>query len=263
MARISDPSHESRLFLWTVVVLIGVYIGIRFGIPWFTMLVGLSQTPAPVPAFARGIYMLCALAGAYVYLSSDEQRWRLFLAPVVRVFSFAPGAAQRHQLVVLAVLPLLVGWVAWRRVMPQTRTPAVIRVQHPTLPGQYSDLENPLRELAGQQLRDVEREGTVLFQKNCRPCHGTKADGNGPLARGLRLQPIDFTDPGTIATVVEAYDLWRIHEGALGLPGLATPWNSAMPAWKDELQDEEIWRIIMAEYRIAGVEPRIPEGAEH
>jgi mono/diheme cytochrome c family protein len=131
------------------------------------------------------------------------------------------------------------------------------------LPGQYSDLKNPLRELAGQQLRDVEREGTVLYQKNCRPCHGTKADGDGPLARGLRLQPIDFTDPGTIATVVEAYDLWRIHEGALGLPGIATPWNSAMPAWKDELQDEEIWRIIMAEYRIAGVEPRIPEGSEH
>jgi mono/diheme cytochrome c family protein len=207
--------------------------------------------------------MLCALAGAYVYLSSDEWRWRLFLGPMVRLFHVEPGAAQRHQLVVLLLMPLLAGWVAWRRAMPRAQTPAVIRLQHPTLPGAYADLENPLRGLSEEQLRVVEREGTVLYQKNCRPCHGTKADGNGPLARGLRLQPVDFTDPGTIATVVETYGLWRIHEGGLGLPGMATPWNSAMPAWRDELDDDAIWRTIMAEYRIAGAEPRMPEGTEH
>ncbi len=262
MTRTNDPSKQPRVFLWTVAVLIAVYVGVRYGIPWLSVMVGASQTPAPVPSFARGIYMLCALVGAYVYLSSDERRWELFLGPIVRLFVLKQGPPPRRQLVVLAVLPLLVGWVAWRRAMPRTQTPAVIRVQHPTMPDQYSDLENPLRALSEEQLRVVEREGTVLYQKNCRPCHGTKADGDGPLARGLRLRPIDFTDPGTIATVVEAYDLWRIQEGGLGLPGIATPWNSAMPAWKDELEDEEIWRIIMAEYRIAGTEPRIPERSE-
>jgi hypothetical protein len=73
---------------------------------------------------------------------------------------------------------------------------------------------------------------------------------------------VDFTDPGTIATVVEPYPFWRIKRGALGLPGMATPWHSAMPAWEDELEDDEIWRIIMAEYAIAGREPRVPEGTE-
>ena len=35
-----------------------------------------------------------------------------------------------------------------------------------------------------------------------------------------------------------------------------------MPAWKDELTEEDVWKIIMAEYRIAGTEPRKPEGEE-
>ena len=82
------------------------------------------------------------------------------------------------------------------------------------------------------------------------------------MARGFRLKPADFTHPGTIATLVEAYLFWRIKEGAPGLPPEASPWDSAMPAWKDELTDEEIWKIILAEYEIAGMEPRKPEKHE-
>ena len=82
------------------------------------------------------------------------------------------------------------------------------------------------------------------------------------MARGLRLKPADFQDPGTIGTVVESYAFWRIKEGGRGLPMAASPWDSAMPAWKDELSDEEIWKIVMAEYAIAGREPRKPESHE-
>ncbi len=39
----------------------------------------------------------------------------------------------------------------------------------------------------------------------------------------------------------------------------ASPWDSAMPSWKDDLTDEEIWKIILAKYDTAGVEPRKPE----
>ena len=259
----TEGNREPRVFLWTLVVLLGTYLGVRYIIPWLGVVVGVSQTPAPVPAFARAIYMVCAAVGALVYVSSDQRRWRLFVGPVIRLFVLRPGErARRPRLILLGLLPLLAGWMAWQRVMPQAHTAAVLRLQHPTLPGQYADLENPLRDLPEEERRAAEREGVVRYQKNCRPCHGTKADGAGPLARGLRLRPIDFTDPGTIATIVEPYSFWRVKEGGLGLPGIATPWNSAMPAWKDELADDQIWGITMAEYRIAGTEPRKPEGTE-
>lgn len=82
------------------------------------------------------------------------------------------------------------------------------------------------------------------------------------MARGFRLKPINFRDVGTIATVVEAYAFWRVKEGGAGLPPESTPWDSAMPSWKEELKDEEMWKIILAEYDTAGVEPRKPEKLE-
>ena len=39
----------------------------------------------------------------------------------------------------------------------------------------------------------------------------------------------------------------------------ATPWDSAMPAWKTDLPDEYRWRIILAEYDLAQKTPRQPE----
>ena len=81
------------------------------------------------------------------------------------------------------------------------------------------------------------------------------------MAYGFRLKPADFTTEDTIATVIEAYTFWRIKEGGIGLPTAGSPWDSAMPAWQDELTEEEIWKIIAAEYDTAGVEPRRPEAA--
>ncbi len=43
------------------------------------------------------------------------------------------------------------------------------------------------------------------------------------MAGGFRLRPANFSDPGTIATVVEAYAFWRVTEGGPGLPPEATP----------------------------------------
>ncbi|MFQ5889370.1 MAG: c-type cytochrome [Gemmatimonadota bacterium] len=255
-----EDSREPRVFLWTAIVLLAVYLALRFLVPWLTVWMGAGERPAPVPGFARAIYLICAAFGALVYLSSEERRWRLFLGPVVRLFVLRPAGRRRSQLLVLGLLPALAGWVAWQRVMPQMQPPAALRVQHPTLPREYAAVENPFRRLPAEARTAAELEGVVLYQKNCRPCHGTKADGSGPLARGLRLRPVDFSDPGTISTLVEAYPFWRIQQGGIGLPGIATPWHSAMPAWGDELEEDDMWRIIMAEYRIAGTEPRIPEG---
>ncbi len=102
-------------------------------------------------------------------------------------------------------------------------------------------------------------EGRALYAMNCRPCHGDSVAGDGPMADGFKLRPINFTDNGTIETIVEGYTFWRVENGGVGLPTEATPWDSAMPEWKVNLTEEERWKIIMAEYFLAQKTPRIPE----
>lgn len=106
-------------------------------------------------------------------------------------------------------------------------------------------------------------EGRALFAMNCRPCHGDSTAGDGPMADGFKLRPINFTDTGTIDTVVEGYTFWRVTEGGRGLPVEATPWDSVMPTWKTDLPEEYRWRIILAEYDLAQKNPRIPEKVEY
>jgi mono/diheme cytochrome c family protein len=103
-------------------------------------------------------------------------------------------------------------------------------------------------------------EGRALYAMNCRACHGDSAGGDGPMADGFKLRPINFTDTGTIETIVEGYTFWRVTNGGPGLPTEATPWDSAMPEWKLNLTEEERWKIILAEYDLAQKTPRIPEG---
>jgi len=102
-------------------------------------------------------------------------------------------------------------------------------------------------------------EGRALYAMNCRPCHGDSVAGDGPMADGFKLRPINFTDNGTIETIVEGYTFWRVANGGPGLPTEATPWDSAMPEWKLNLTEEQRWKIIMAEYDMAEKTPRIPE----
>jgi mono/diheme cytochrome c family protein len=102
-------------------------------------------------------------------------------------------------------------------------------------------------------------EGRALYAMNCRPCHGDSVSGDGPMADGFKLRPIDFTDTGTIETIVEGYTFWRVTNGGAGLPTEATPWDSAMPEWKLNLTEEQRWKIILAEYDLAEKTPRIPE----
>jgi mono/diheme cytochrome c family protein len=103
-------------------------------------------------------------------------------------------------------------------------------------------------------------EGRALYAMNCRACHGDSVAGDGPMADGFKLRPINFADNGTIETIVEGYTFWRVTNGGPGLPTEATPWDSAMPEWKLSLTEEERWKIILAEYDLAQKTPRIPEG---
>jgi hypothetical protein len=119
------------------------------------------------------------------------------------------------------------------------------------------DVDNETAHAALMEVRMF--EGRALYAMNCRPCHGDSVAGDGPMADGFKLRPINFTDNGTIETIVEGYTFWRVENGGPGLPLEATPWDSAMPEWKVSLTEEERWLIIMAEYDLAEKTPRIPE----
>ena len=256
------------LFWSTAISLIVTYFFLEYAVPFATMLITGTKQWMPVPRTAMVMFMILAVIGAMVYISISDEKIEEFRQPPL---NFLRGDQDWRwsawvkwaRIITLVAFPFLLGALVYFQVKPTVASPTTLRMQHPTIPQAYEKLTNPLRNPDGtvKEVKFLE-EGRVLYQKNCRPCHGTTARGDGPMAWGLRLKPVNFVDPGTISTLVEAYLFWRIKDGGPGLRPEASPWDSAMPAWKDELSDEEIWKIIVAEYDTAGVEPRRPEKLE-
>jgi mono/diheme cytochrome c family protein len=250
------------LFWSVALVLVVVWLLLELALPWIGMWVTGYPRPLPVPGVVRLIYLALALVGAAVYVTISDESIAEFLRPLIAGLRGPDPAAPRAvwlraaRLAVLVLVPLAAGGLVYGRTAPRIQSPTVLRIQHPTIPGAYERLKNPFRERLDERTL---AEGREIFQINCRPCHGDAADGAGPMAWGFRLKSANFTDPGTIATVVEAYAFWRVTEGGPGLPPEATPWDSAMPAWRQDLTDEQKWKAVMAAYDLAGVEPRKPE----
>lgn len=270
------------LFWGCVATVIVVYCIFKFLAPLISMKIVGRSTPLPLPATLMFIYMFLACLAIGLFVSTSERKMDAFIGPVLAFLRGGQGGLMSiARLGVLVAIPLLVGWVTFSKAAPKVQSLTSIRVQHPTLPGKFEKLESPLRNptdemlkkfVADKGLGDIPmaearakfddamlREGRDLFQINCRPCHGSRANSDGPMAWGFRLRPADFTDPGTISTVIEPYVFWRINEGAFGLPAESTPWDSAMPAWRGEISEEDMWKIILADYDLAGVTPRLPE----
>jgi mono/diheme cytochrome c family protein len=257
---------QLNAFWATVLAFVLIYLFLRLGVPYLSQLVTGAPVPPPVPAKLLSAYMWLATLGLAIQLAISDRRLHEFTAPVVQLLVGSPsgepaagGSARALRYVALAIPPLLAGWFVYQRLVPQVASAATSRQQHPTLPDAWANLENPYRSKSAEEQAQATAEGVVLYQINCRPCHGTAADGAGPMAHGFQPRPIAFTDAGTIDTIVESYPVWRIEEGGPGLPAGSTPWHSAMPPWKGELERDEIWKIIMAEYKISGKQPRIPE----
>jgi len=281
--------RRAPLFWSTLVALAVVWVILDYALPYLAMWVAGRERPLPIPGAARLMYVLLALAGALVYITVNDESVQEFVRPIVGVLRGPDPAAPNARLMragrvmLLGLVPLAVAGFVYARTIPSVQSPTILRLQHPTIPGAYERLKNPFREpgddavrkwatekrLSGS-LEEARRayqealldEGRVLFQINCRPCHGDAADGAGPMAPGFRLRPANFSDPGTIATVVEPYAFWRVTEGGPGLPPEATPWDSAMPVWKQDLGDDQKWKAVMAAYDLADVEPRKPERLE-
>lgn len=104
-------------------------------------------------------------------------------------------------------------------------------LDRPEPPAEYAGMENPL------DVETAAADGESIFQTNCASCHGETGAGDGPAAAALNPQPASLAT--NEENLSDAYLHWRISEG-----GMMAPFNSAMPAWKSILTDEQIWQVV-------------------
>ena len=79
--------------------------------------------------------------------------------------------------------------------------------------------------------------GGPLYAAQCKRCHGETGLGNGELAQNLNPSPAILAYLMQQPIAVDQYLLWTISEGG-------KQFNTAMPAFKNVLTQEQIWQII-------------------
>jgi mono/diheme cytochrome c family protein len=101
---------------------------------------------------------------------------------------------------------------------------------HASIPAGYSGISNPV-EPEGDS---IER-GSELYATQCASCHGES--GLGESRAGVNLDPPASPIAHTSQMLSDDYLFWRISEGGV-------EFETAMPAWKDILEDEQIWDLV-------------------
>jgi len=108
-------------------------------------------------------------------------------------------------------------------------------------------LKNPLRQDQTSLTKNIRAGGEVYFKK-CFLCHGDHLNGKGLFGNRFFPPPADFTHPTSVVALPESYAYWRIMKGGQGLPEKFAPWSSAMPAWENQLTEDEVWKVILYIY---------------
>jgi mono/diheme cytochrome c family protein len=106
--------------------------------------------------------------------------------------------------------------------------------EHIGAPAEFESLTNPF---VGDH--EAAEAGAEIYEINCASCHGPEGKGDGPAAAGLDPQPASLADAHLMEDMSDGALFWRVNEG-----GMIEPFNSAMPAWKDTLSQDEIWQVI-------------------
>lgn len=224
--------------------------------------VALNLVQPPIPSSVVTLYMIVAVVCVLIYVTIDRTRLRDFVMPLVILIREERRNIARGTLFI--VIPILVGYLTFVRVIPRYEPPAEPRTVHPEPPSELKLygrtvamklLQNPFRKDKAKYQQYV-KEGAEIYFQNCFFCHGDNQDGRGHFAHGFNPLPANFRDPGTIAQLQESYVFWRIAKGGQGLPPSAQPWNSAMPAWEEILTEDQIWKVILYIYDASGVSPR-------
>jgi mono/diheme cytochrome c family protein len=213
-----------------------------------------------------------ASVAMFAYVSSDRERLRSFLAPILRVMTEKRYTVLLGLIVLL--VPTLVAGNVYRTMSAQAEGPFFSRTVHPAPPADITvhdkkfdmiTLQNPYRALETQnpeQFKTHLQNGKRVYYQNCVFCHGDSMAANGMFVYALNPIPTNFTDKGTIGMLQESFLFWRISKGGPGLPEEGGPWDTAMPAWEKFLTEDEIWDVILFVYDFTGQRPRSRDVAE-
>lgn len=239
---------------WFVLWLVAIWAVLSFG---FT---------APVPDSVIKIYMGIATLALLAYLTSDRERVESARRPVVAFLTerrFLPLLAA----VVVAIPAAAMANLYFGLTAPPTE-PAFGRTIHPEPPDQIVVLDepvnlvtanNPYRALESSDPEAFERHvenGRRVYYENCFYCHGDLMRGDGMYADYLNPIPTNFHSTGTIEQLQESFLFWRIAKGGPGMPPAGLPWDSAMPAWENFLDQEEMWDVVLYLYDFTNRRPR-------
>ncbi len=94
-------------------------------------------------------------------------------------------------------------------------------------PDSANNLVNPT-EVDEESLLD----GKMVYNKNCRSCHGKLGDGAGSGGKELEPKPTDFTNPDFL-NQTDGSMFWKTSEG-----------RDEMKAYKAKLDEEDIWLVV-------------------
>ncbi len=101
------------------------------------------------------------------------------------------------------------------------------------IPEPYRDMRNPL-----PRTREIVAQGQELFQANCAACHGPRGYGDGPAGKALSPPPANLNRLMKMRMMArDNYLIWTLSEGGKAF-------QTAMPAFKETLSEEERWKII-------------------
>lgn len=223
-------------------VIIGAYILMRFIIQ------------PPLPANLTNFFMMFVIAGVIIYITLEDERIKEFL-DFISLRSKLPAIWDVFRKAVLVIIPIFVAYNVYSKEKVTYAPPAELFQPHVTPPEWVVSLKVPdWAENPDRWDPKLIEEGKKIYDDNCAPCHGENADGKGPLAKAIRYPaaPTNFKEPGTLAQLPLGYVYWRVRDGGIQ----DKQFRSAMPGWGEELEEGEIWKVIMYAYHKAGVKPR-------
>lgn len=225
-----------------LIIIVGSYVLMRF------------VARPPLPSNLTNFFMLFVLAGVVIYITLEDRRIEEFL-DFISLRSKLPFVWSAVRIAVLVMIPFFAAFTVYSKEKAFYSPPGELFQPHVTPPQWVVDLKIPDWAVNPDTWRkEPIEEGKKIYEDNCLPCHGEDADGKGPLATALRYPaaPTNFREPGTIAQLPLSYVYWRVKDGGI----FDSQFKSAMPGWGDELEEDDLWKVIMYIYNRAGVRPR-------